>query len=306
MKAHPAITNIRVALMFSVNNGPSTNTTFAVNDIEIFWKGISTYFRFETNIVDAGGVDWNYLYPLGKDSFLFQTFITLPDKTPDEASAILKPLYDDLNKIGVGVTVPRLAPSPYASQSRAPAEPLANTRYRSRLFPRKNWEDEELFGKSMAAIRASIEAGYTFHGLAMGPSKEVAGWPGSDSAVNPAWRGAILHAILIGTQPPDLTPQEAREEEAQIQRHMNVWRRVTPGAGAYMNEGDPGEPNWQQAFFGDLYPRLLGIKRRRDPWGIFWAPTTVGSEEWEVRTKDGYPRSQNGRLCRVPGEIEIR
>jgi hypothetical protein len=295
---------IRASLSFSVGNGPSANTTLSVSDTETFWKGINTYFRYEREIVDAGGVDWNYIYPLGGDSFRFLTSITLPDKTSAEAISLLQPLWDDLNRAGINVTLPRtFNPAPYAGQSRAPAEPLANTRYRSRLFPRKNWDDEELYDKTMAAIRTALEANYTFHGLAISPTKDVAGWPGSNSGLNPAWRSNILHAILIGAQPEDLTPQEAREEEAQIQRYMNVWRRLSPGAGSYMNEGDPGEPNWQQSFYGELYPRLLEIKRERDPWSVFWAPTTVGSEGWEVRTRDGYPRSQNGRLCKVPKDL---
>jgi hypothetical protein len=72
-----------------------------------------------------------------------------------------------------------------------------------------------------------------------------------------------------------------------------------PDAGAYMNEGDPAEPDWQWRFYGFHYRRLVGIKMRWDPWGVFWARTTVGSEEWEVVTLDGYPAGQNGRLCRV-------
>lgn len=66
-----------------------------------------------------------------------------------------------------------------------------------------------------------------------------------------------------------------------------------------MNEGDPGEPDWQARFYGPLYDDLLKVKRKWDPWGLFWASTTVGNEDWEVVTADGYPMGQNGRLCRT-------
>jgi hypothetical protein len=79
---------------------------------------------------------------------------------------------------------------------------------------------------------------------------------------------------------------------------MEKIRVVTPGGGAYINEADRLEPNWQQSFFGANYPRLLGIKRETDLWGVFWAPTTVDSEAWEVRTADGLAM-QDGPLCRV-------
>jgi len=299
VKAYPPIKTVRASLSFSVGNGSSANTTYSVGDVETFWKGINIYYRFEREIVDAGGVDFNYIYPLGGNSFRFTASMTVPDKTSAEMISLVNPLYEDLNKIGIGVILQtNITPTAYATKSRAPGDRLANTRYRSRLFPRKNWDNDELYSKSLAAIRSAIEANYTFHSLAMSPTREVAGWPGIDSGLNPAWRSAILHAILIGTQPDNLTPQAARDEEARIQSYMDVWRQLTPGSGSYMNEGDPGEPDWQHSFFGDNYATLLKIKRLWDPWGVFWAQRTVGSESWEVRTEDGYPNSQNGMLCR--------
>jgi hypothetical protein len=71
-----------------------------------------------------------------------------------------------------------------------------------------------------------------------------------------------------------------------------------PGVGAYMNEADPMEEEWEWRFYGPEMRRLAGIKRIWDPWGVFWAPTTPGSCEWRVVTENGYPGSQNGRLCR--------
>ena len=68
--------------------------------------------------------------------------------------------------------------------------------------------------------------------------------------------------------------------------------RATPGdGGAYQNEADFRQPNWQQTFFGESYGRLLGVKRRWDPRGLFYVLKGVGSEGWEV--------GEGGRLCRV-------
>lgn len=303
MKAYPPIDIVMSMLMITLNTGSTSNSTFRTNDTDQFWDAMSTYYHFITNIVDAGGMDWGHLTPLGDGRYDFNTLITFPDKTGEEVAEILAPLYDDLNEIGIDLEAPSsdmLTPMPYAAeQSEAPAEPLDETRYRSRLFPRKNWEDDNLFAETFAVIREAIEAGYPFHAMSYSPTEEVAGWPGRTSAVNPAWRNAIIHAMLIGPQPPGLTPEEAVQEEEAIQVYMDKWRSVSPGAGSYMNEGDPGEPDWKQAFYGDTYPRLLEIKKETDPWGVFWAATTVGSDEWEVRTAEGYPRSQNGQLCRA-------
>jgi hypothetical protein len=68
-----------------------------------------------------------------------------------------------------------------------------------------------------------------------------------------------------------------RTEEVQVLRDL------TPTMGAYANEADPTEPNWQETFYGKHYPRLLSLKKQWDPHGVFWYKNGVGSELWEPR-----------------------
>lgn len=70
-----------------------------------------------------------------------------------------------------------------------------------------------------------------------------------------------------------------------------VLEAITPGGGAYLNEANFNQPDWQNTFYGCNYPRLLDIKRKYDAEDIFWAQTAVGSENWKV--------AEDGRLCRV-------
>ena len=54
------------------------------------------------------------------------------------------------------------------------------------------------------------------------------------------------------------------------------------------------------AFYGDSkYPRLYALKNKLDPYGLFYAPTAVGSEDWYVTDQIEWLPTQNGRLCRV-------
>jgi hypothetical protein len=46
-------------------------------------------------------------------------------------------------------------------------------------------------------------------------------------------------------------------------------------------QADPYEPNFQQAFWGDNYPRLLSIKKEVDPEDVFWCLACVGNEGWK-------------------------
>jgi hypothetical protein len=60
--------------------------------------------------------------------------------------------------------------------------------------------------------------------------------------------------------------------------------------GCYVNEADRNEPNHQEAFWGSSYPRLLDIKHKYDPLGVFWCAVCVGAEEWVLN-------EQTGELC---------
>lgn len=295
MKAYPSMNTTGSRVSFSI--GPSG--TLAPNQTEIFWKGVSLHYKFIEKVTSVGAYAWGYVYSRGNGSYLLTSTATFPNKTTAEVYAFMQPLYDDLNRIGINVTNPAfLFSAPYASHRPQGGAHPAETRYRSRLIGSDNWADEALFNKTMGVIRKSAEGGYNVHLICLSPTNEVAGWPGTTSAIHPAWRSAICHGTLVTTQ-PKMTAQEAKDEEAHVRTYTYLWREITPGGGAYMNEGDPGEPDWQSAFFGDNYPQLLEVKRKHDPWGVFWQQTGVGNEEWEVKAVDDYPHSQNGRLCRV-------
>lgn len=59
-------------------------------------------------------------------------------------------------------------------------------------------------------------------------------------------------------------------------------RELFPDTGAYFNEGDYFEPNWQEVFWGRNYPRLKAIKGIVDPKGLFVCHHCVGSEDWSA------------------------
>lgn len=127
---------------------------------------------------------------------------------------------------------------------------------------------------------------------------------GGSDAVNPAWRRSLIHASsypfdalakLIQPDQADIktivtgatwTPLDNAEKAQAItyltNTTMQYLRVLDPDSGAYVNEADPNEPNWQQAFWGSNYERLLKIKRRVDPEDVFWCQPCVGSEGWEL------------------------
>jgi len=66
-----------------------------------------------------------------------------------------------------------------------------------------------------------------------------------------------------------------------------------PDMGTYSNEAWIHQADFRSAFWGEHYGRLLAIKRRIDPKGVFWCPLCVGAEDWVL--------SDGGALCKAQG-----
>jgi hypothetical protein len=78
------------------------------------------------------------------------------------------------------------------------------------------------------------------------------------------------------------TAEKARQEKLNTYTYTEALRKLAPDSGAYVNEADPNEPNFQKSFWGKNYPRLLKIKKRIDPKDVFWCTPCVGNEGWEI------------------------
>jgi FAD/FMN-containing dehydrogenase len=78
-----------------------------------------------------------------------------------------------------------------------------------------------------------------------------------------------------------------RRQARAIGKATSELKSVAPGAGCYFAESDFFEPDWQTSYWGPNYPRLLSIKKKYDPDGLFFVHHGVGSEEWSA---DGFTR----------------
>jgi FAD/FMN-containing dehydrogenase len=115
-----------------------------------------------------------------------------------------------------------------------------------------------------------------------------------ETATNPQVTEAFALAIIADHSGPAFgaagpaTPARARHGRDSVHRAMTALRACAPDAGAYVNECDYFQADWQQAFWGSNYERLLRVKRRYDPDGLFTVHHGVGSENWSA---DGFTRS---------------
>jgi FAD/FMN-containing dehydrogenase len=131
-------------------------------------------------------------------------------------------------------------------------------------------------------------------GLAGAPAEAIAA--ARDTAMNPAVLDAFALAVSAGGQQPaypgipdhepDLTAGRLRA--ADIHQAMIEMRKLAPNSGSYVSEAGYFDKNWQDLYWGSNYPRLLAIKQKYDPNGLFFVHHGVGSEAW---SEDGFVRS---------------
>ncbi|KAF2198717.1 FAD-binding domain-containing protein [Delitschia confertaspora ATCC 74209] len=293
VKAYPDFTTTAATWMFdSITIGRDK-----------FWAATRAYFDRIIPNVDAGIYSLFILAPNGSETTFISAPFFAPNKTSAQVSTLLNPYFSALKSLGVTVT-PQITqykgfyPAWRANFALEPMSEVSNAGG-SRLFPRSNFVSETGRNISFGVIQASVQAGSQFIGFNEAPTLARGG--NVDNSVNPAWRNTVLHAITGKQIDMHKSAAEILAARATFTNGtLKSFRDVTVGSGTYLNEADRLEPDWQNAFWGDKYKRLLSIKKEVDTKDVLWAIHAVGSEGWVVESVNGLP-NENGRLCRVNG-----
>ncbi|RBR10787.1 uncharacterized protein FIESC28_09318 [Fusarium coffeatum] len=105
-----------------------------------------------------------------------------------------------------------------------------------------------------------------------------------NNSLHPSWRNTTVHLITGQGWTDSTNETEVRNIIHDVTyRKLALMRELDPVQGAYLNEANPIEPDWQRSFWGPNYARLRDIKEKYDPEGILWCPRCVGSEDWVQR-----------------------
>ena len=163
----------------------------------------------------------------------------------------------------------------------------------SRLFSRASVQEDTVGLRGMLDVIAGSPEEFTSNNFELVSGGQVFK-DASDpySGLNPAWRISYFNNIIAR----GWAPGSSEDTKAAVMRDITynkipAMEKQAPDTGVYMNEADRLDPNWQTNFYGDHYERLLEIKERRDPTGVFYCPTCVGSAAWK--------EDETGRLCRI-------
>ena len=139
------------------------------------------------------------------------------------------------------------------------------------------------------AINETLQLGVQFIGQALNVKKFA---KPERRAVLPQWRDAVVMSAYSMPYSPKVPYADmAARQDFITNTVMPLIEKVTPNAGAYINEADFQQPDWQNVFFGSNYPKLLEVKKKYDPKGIFYNEIAVGSEGWKIQS--------DGKMCRA-------
>jgi FAD/FMN-containing dehydrogenase len=168
--------------------------------------------------------------------------------------------------------------------------------YQSAWLPQSLLADDQRERLVDALFAATKHRGVSLHfnkGLAGATPEAIA--TARDTAMNPAVVDAFALAISGAGGPPaypNVPGHEpdvavARTEAEAVTAAMDEIRKLLPRVGSYVWETDYFQPHWQEAFWGENYARLLAVKGKYDPDGLFFLHHGVGSEDWSA---DGFTR----------------
>ncbi|KIW86249.1 hypothetical protein Z517_01644 [Fonsecaea pedrosoi CBS 271.37] len=296
----------------------SYNTTA---NSDTFWSLVAYFHNQLPELSDAGVMGYYFIVPNNSaaqpDPIRMGSvvgFWFVPNKTVEETQQILTPLEERLRNntynwtdtvFVESIAVPVEDFTKFWLTYGAAQSVGSEVRLGSRLLDKAALKTDpaklkKLFEQTTSNPQYSI-LGHVVAGKGVKTVKN--GIPGGNNSVLPAWRDAYTHIVLprswafLNETAKVATTTHLREVEVE------ALRELAPNTGAYVNEADPTEPNWQKTFWGSNYPRLLQLKRHWDPKGVFWCVPCVGHKDgWEVVSDvgvEGAVGESPGRICRT-------
>ncbi|KAL5335536.1 hypothetical protein BJX70DRAFT_374964 [Aspergillus crustosus] len=274
-KAHPGMPVSGFNLTFT-NEGITQDT---------FYDAVTLYHSLLPTIVDAGAMS---IWYFTNTSFAISP-LTGPNIPVTTLQALVKPFTDGLTNLGIKYTSYSAQFPSYLSQfSTMQGEiGVGTAQYGGWLIPRSvvTNNNEAL----TEGYRHITEDGVTFIGVGLNVSHAVSG--DVHNAILPTWRETLIDTTLTTPWEWDADEAMVEQQRKMTEDYIPTLTALAPESGAYMNEADFRQPNWQKAFYGANYEALRDVKAKYDPNDVFYALQAVGSDEWAV--------TDEGRLCRA-------
>ncbi|KAF4513234.1 hypothetical protein G6O67_000532 [Ophiocordyceps sinensis] len=290
VRTFPSVPAVFVEFGFAVPKGRSST----------YWELIKELHLHLPAVSDAGGCGYYFMLPKpqlqnGTEVLLLSGgFAFLNETRTDKVRQVTDPLAADLRRHGLPGSVYNVEVLPQVSDWMKTALKgdadttggivLLGSRMVSREFMARP-DGPGRLRDALKSIAETMDVGFTGHVVAGGAVARST----VDSALNPAWRRTLTH-IAFSADWNSSTPaaEQRRIQDTMTNVAVEKLKALEPDMGAYLNEANPYERDFQRAFWGANYERLYAIKKTQDPTGLFIARKGVGSEDWD-----------DAGLCRV-------
>ncbi|KAJ5100198.1 FAD-binding domain-containing protein [Penicillium angulare] len=259
---------------------------------DAFWDAVTVFHAHMPSWIDKGAATAYVL----TNGALYVLPVTFPGYNSTEVTHFMQPFAAQLQKLNVNHTLTVTSfdnyykffdsffgPLPYGSYTNGQVQG-------GRLIPRSTLASNESNVALTAALR-EIASNSAFEIVGVGVDVSKGGHV--PNAVFPGWRKAIATLEITANWNYTKTYAANAHNEALItNKYDPLLAEVTgPTSGAYLNEGDFNQRDFQSQFFGANYDSLKKIKHQYDPESVFYGPALVGSDDWIV--------GDDGRLCQA-------
>ncbi|EPE26888.1 FAD-binding protein [Glarea lozoyensis ATCC 20868] len=253
---------------------------------DAYWQILQVFLTNLPAVLKSGAVLYWQLLP---GNFFYMPQAYLPGGTAKDLVKLLQPTLDALNakKIPYSLTSKDFPTFQDSFKTLNPEMNITEFNLGGSLIPRSLVATN----KSVTALVAGLKSVTDNGGILAGVSMDVSKTPPVPNAAHPAWRDSLFLAFL-GTvyDRSNLTANVVAQQAVSNVLDPSL-DKLTPNPAAYLNEANFKRANWQSAFYGTNYAKLVSIKKKYDPNAIFWGPTVVGSEAWAP--------AADGKLCKT-------
>ncbi|KAI3332375.1 isoamyl alcohol oxidase [Xylariaceae sp. AK1471] len=260
---------------------------------EAFHRAVQKYNELVPSIT-AAPYNGMGIAQISNTSFLL-TPLTLPNVSHYDAQQLIAPLIQVLDHHVLNYSM-NITESPnWLDHWQKLIEPnptqlVQNAQYGGWMVPRVVLDEKD--GALQSAIQNITDAGCLFVGLALNVSQPSLHESMIQNSVHPSWRDAAFNVLLSTPWPEGANLDDMHAlAKTMTETCVPALSSLAPSSGAYLNEADPNQPDWKEAFYGANYDRLLSVKEKYDPHHLFYGSTAVGS--------DYYKLDDAGRLCRA-------
>lgn len=253
-----------------------------------FWAMVDKFYSLLPYFTDNGAYITYAYGPAHFGTFPFSAY----NKTADEVEEIMSPFIDYLNEKEIQHAISYNSAATYlehVEKNFATSQPTKEWPSGGRLVPRAVFKDPKRRAKLVSVMRRIVGTGALTSSTVMRPVQRT----DNPTSVHPAWRQ--MNALVIMTWPWQNAEKELMQQKVDLfaEELSPLLIDVAPDGGSYSNEADTFMPQWRHEMYGDNWEKLLKVKDKWDPEGVFFSRHTPGADKWRINL-------DTGRMCKRP------